>query len=55
MAGDSFLSQDAYTAHFGLGSQTKVDQVNVRWPGGDVSIFNDPEIDRVHVVDAKAH
>ncbi|MDB2347682.1 CRTAC1 family protein [bacterium] len=55
VAGDSFLSQDAYTAHFGLGSQTKVDQVNVRWPGGDVSIFNDPEIDRVHVVDAKAH
>ena len=55
VAGDSFLSQDAFTAHFGLGSQTKVEQVTVRWPGGELSSFQEPEIDRVHVVDAKAH
>ncbi len=54
VTGDSFLSQDAYTAHFGLGSQTTVEQVTVRWPEGDVSSFHEPDIDRVHVVDAKA-
>jgi hypothetical protein len=53
VAGDSFLSQDAYTAHFGLGKETQVPQVTVLWPNGERSEFRMPEIDRVHVIQAK--
>ena len=52
VAGDSFLSQDAYTAHFGLGPHTDVDEVTVRWPGGKQTSFSHPEINRVHLVEA---
>ncbi len=53
VTGDSFLSQDAYTAHFGLGAMNEVIEVTVRWPGGETSTFSQPEIDRVHVITAK--
>ena len=48
VAGDSFLSQDAYSAHFGLGDEDQVSKVTIRWPGGATSEITDPEIDRIH-------
>lgn len=50
VAGDSFLSQDATTAHFGLGQETTVQKVTVRWPGGGSRVVSAPAIDRVHVL-----
>src|SRR5262249_61600637 len=33
-AGSNFVSQDPAEAHFGVGSATVVDEVEVRWPDG---------------------
>ena len=35
-SGGSYLSQDDVRLHFGLGSATKVDSVEIRWPSGTV-------------------
>jgi hypothetical protein len=34
MSGSSYLSQSDLRQHFGLGAAAKVDQIEVRWPGG---------------------
>jgi len=36
MSGGSYYSQNSFTLHFGLGSCTRVDQVEIRWPSGIV-------------------
>ena len=36
LSGSSYLSQSDLRQHFGLGAVGKVDQVEVRWPGGTV-------------------
>ena len=48
LCGDSFISQHAPTVHFGLGSQTKVDAVEVIWSDGTRRKLVDPQIDRYH-------
>jgi hypothetical protein len=40
-SGSSYLSQNDLRPLFGLGSHTKVDQVEVRWPSGIVETFKD--------------
>ena len=40
-AGDSYLSQSDRRLHFGLGTRTKVDSIEVRWPNGAVQRFGD--------------
>lgn len=35
-AGEGYLSQSSKWLHFGLGSETEIDRVIVRWPGGAV-------------------
>lgn len=35
----SYLSQSSHTLHFGLGSATKVDKLEVRWLGGGTNVF----------------
>ena len=45
-AGSGYLSQNDLTLHFGLGSMTRVDSVEVRWPGGHVDEYLDLPTDR---------
>ena len=52
VAGDAFLSQDAYSAHFGIGPEANVNRVIVRWPDGETLTFENPETNRVHVIRA---
>jgi enediyne biosynthesis protein E4 len=40
-SGGSYLSQNDTRLHFGLGSATKVDRVEVRWPSGAVETLSD--------------
>jgi hypothetical protein len=47
VSGASYLSQSDTRAHFGLGKRTKVDRVEVRWPGGAVETFAVPAVDRI--------
>ena len=42
----SYLSQNALTAHFGLGAATGVDRLTVRWPDGTVQVLRDLPADR---------
>ncbi|MAD81032.1 MAG: hypothetical protein CMJ50_09360 [Planctomycetaceae bacterium] len=38
-AGDGYLSQSSKWVHFGLGDTASIEQLRVRWPGGDVEEF----------------
>ncbi len=44
--GGSYLSQNALTAHFGLGKAAKADRLTVRWPSGKVQVWKDLPADR---------
>jgi hypothetical protein len=48
VTGDSYLGQHANTAHFGLGDAEQVDEVEVRWPNGKITLLKNPEVDRYH-------
>lgn len=45
-AGGSFLSQGSPILHFGLGNVLRVDELEVRWPGGRIQIVRDLPVDR---------
>lgn len=36
MSGGSYYSQNSLTQHFGLGTSTSVDSIEIRWPNGGV-------------------
>jgi hypothetical protein len=36
MSGGSFYSQNSFTLHFGLGTATGADRLEVRWPNGEI-------------------
>ena len=40
-AGSSYLSSEDPRPHFGLGTQTKVSKLTVRWPDGTVTVERD--------------
>jgi hypothetical protein len=44
--GSSYLSQNALTAHFGLGAADKADRLTLCWPGGRIQVFLDLPKDR---------
>ena len=49
-SGSSYLSQNDFRLHFGLGSAVKADSVVVRWPGGIVDRLETLAADREVVV-----
>jgi hypothetical protein len=46
----SYLSQNTNVAHFGLGSQQRIDTLEVRWPSGRVTRLTDVDVDQVVTV-----
>jgi len=46
-SGGSYLSQSDLRLHFGLGSESKIDKVEITWPGGPHQIEMDLAVDRV--------
>jgi hypothetical protein len=46
-SGGSYLSQNDLRLHFGLGSATKVDRVEIAWPGGKRQVLENQLADRV--------
>lgn len=52
VAGDSFTSQHAAVAHFGLGSLDAVRRIEIRWQNGATRRLENPSIDRYHLVRA---
>jgi hypothetical protein len=52
-SGTSFLSQHSLEAHFGLGNQTRVDDLEIRWPSGIVQRISGQAVNRtIRVVEA---
>lgn len=49
-SGDGFRYMSSLAAHFGLGTDTEVDMVVVRWPSGNVQTIFHPEVDEPLVV-----
>ena len=39
-SGSSYLSQSELVLTFGLGAQTKVDNIEIQWPSGQVDKFS---------------
>src|SRR5262249_33717771 len=48
--GGSYLSQNDLRLHFGLGTATKVDSVQIRWPNGKVETVGDVPADFIYTV-----
>jgi hypothetical protein len=46
-SGTSYISQDDFRLHFGLGSAEKVEAIEVTWPDGTTSREASPKVDRV--------
>lgn len=49
--GDSYRTQHAATAHFGLGADTEVEHVRIRWVGGRERLLRKPAINRYHWIE----
>jgi enediyne biosynthesis protein E4 len=47
ISGGSYLSSNDPRPHFGLGSATSIDAVEVHWPSGKVEQFTVPGVDRI--------
>jgi hypothetical protein len=47
VSGAVYCSQNDMTLHFGLGSATKVDKLEIKWPDGSLESFDVSAIDRV--------
>jgi hypothetical protein len=50
-AGSSYLSQDPALVHLGLGGATRADEVEIRWPDGQLEVYRDLAADRLHVLE----
>jgi hypothetical protein len=46
--GASYLSQNDLRLHFGLGSQTKIDSVEIAWPSGKKDVYRDLGADAIY-------
>ncbi|HEX2267970.1 MAG TPA: CRTAC1 family protein [Pyrinomonadaceae bacterium] len=46
ISGNSYASQNDLALHFGLGSATKVDKLEIKWPDGSVQTVRVPGVDR---------
>jgi hypothetical protein len=49
-SGGSYLSQNDIRVHFGLGTATKIDSLEVRWPSGKVDLIKNLDADRYYAI-----
>jgi hypothetical protein len=48
--GGSYLSQNDFRVHFGLGAAALVDRLDVRWPNGEEEHWTRLSVDQLHVI-----
>jgi hypothetical protein len=51
LSGSSYISQSDLRQHFGLGAASMVDQIEVRWPSGQVDRINGADADQFMVIE----
>ncbi|MGB6668606.1 MAG: CRTAC1 family protein, partial [Candidatus Acidiferrum sp.] len=49
-SGSSYDSSSDMRVHFGLGSVTKLDSVEIRWPSGLLEKFDNFSVDKIHTI-----
>jgi hypothetical protein len=49
-SGSSYDSNSDMRVHFGLGSATKIDELQIRWPSGLVERFDNLRVDAIHTL-----
>jgi hypothetical protein len=49
-SGGSYLSQNDLRVHFGLGSATKVDEIEIHWPSGTIDVLKNLAADQFYAV-----
>jgi hypothetical protein len=47
-AGGSYLSSNDPRLHFGLGPETKMEEVTIRWPSGKTETLKDLPVDFIY-------
>ena len=50
-SGGSYLSQSDLRLHFGLGTATRIDRVEIDWPSGAKTDRRNLEVNRIHVLE----
>jgi len=45
-SGSSYISSNDMRLHFGLGSSVEVKRIEVRWPNGNIEVFQGGSADR---------
>ena len=45
-SGSSYLSQNALRVHFGLGTRTRIDRLEIRWPSGVEQVLENVAVDQ---------
>jgi hypothetical protein len=48
--GSSYLSQNDLRLHFGLGGESKLDSIEIRWPSGKVENLKDLAVDYIYTI-----
>ena len=48
--GSSYLSQNDLRLHFGLGSHTRIDMIEIQWPSGAKQTFHDVPADSIYTI-----
>jgi hypothetical protein len=48
--GGSYISQNDFRLHFGLGTEIKMNDVEVKWPSGKVEVLHDVPADFIYVI-----
>jgi len=46
-AGESYGTQNSFTSHFGIGSETEIDQIIIRWPSGTIDQLDNPNSNEI--------
>jgi hypothetical protein len=49
-SGSSYLCQNDFRVHFGLGNREKVDRMEVRWPSGQVEQYRDLKVNQLLII-----
>src|SRR5262249_13080131 len=49
-SGGSYISNSDMRVHFGLGSASRIDAVQIRWPNGATEQFEKLEVDKIHTI-----
>ena len=49
-AGGSYISQNDPRLHFGLGVETKMTEVSIRWPSGKIDTLRDLAPDLIYTI-----